>query len=114
MLDYYTNQRVAVLQSLTLPARIRMTTSADGSFHFGLGNSYLRQVILTSPTVATWVLGCNLTDTPNTAHAAFKADMDVSRSVVLPHQTIQSVSRLLHCRTDTPPTSTCLSAEHFS
>ena len=75
-LDYYTNQLVAASQSLTLPARICITTSADGAFNFGLGNFYLRQVILTSPTVATWVLGRNLTDTPNTTNAAFKAGMD--------------------------------------
>ena len=72
------NQRVAASQSLILPARIRITTSADGALNFGLGNFYLRQVNLTSPAVA------NLTDTPNTANTAFKAGVDML--LLLPRQ----------------------------
>eukprot|EP00198_Chlamydomonas_reinhardtii_P001277 XP_001690612.1 predicted protein [Chlamydomonas reinhardtii] len=77
-LDCYMNQRVAASQSLILPARIRITTSADGALNFGLGNFYLRQVNLTSPAVA------NLTDTPNTANTAFKAGVDML--LLLPRQ----------------------------
>ena len=116
-LTAFMNKLVAASQSLTLPARIRITKSADGAFNFGLGNVYLHQMIPTSPTVATWVLGRNLTNTPNTANTAFKAGMDMPQSCPRALTTptvlaIPSASRLLHCRTDTPLTSTCWSAEH--
>ena len=99
-LDCYMNQRVAASQSLILPASIRITTSADGAFNFGLGKFYLRQVILTSPAVA------NLTDTPHTANTAFRRAWTCC-SYYPDNVSYPSAYRLLHCRTDTPPNSTC-------